>query len=251
MASLRFPFFASLGLLGLLSTLSAVGGLELLTIPKILTTCGENVTLRCDVTTDSALEITELSWKLSKDICTWGQSSKVAGIECMNASSTNSYNYSLTIYNVQPKHKGTYHCQLRSKQGSANGQTIVRVQKCVSNSTANVTSTNGTCIFNDVYPKPEKISWKQGNDDSIGNSATTKITENADGKFTAISTIKLRKNPSLGLYNCSLLVPTENEMNVSMVQTLRSMTFAGGDGLIAHWVSLMLAMVLGIVIVQA
>ncbi|KAJ0058385.1 hypothetical protein NL108_013881 [Boleophthalmus pectinirostris] len=251
MASMRFHLFGLFGLLGVLSTLCAVEMLEMHTNPAIVTTCGENVTLRCDVTTNGALDITEFSWKDSKDICNWGQPTSQTDIQCMNKTSTNSYNYSLTIYNIQPEHKGTYHCQLRSKQGSRNGQTIVRVQNCIGNSKVRVTSTNGTCIFEEVFPKPIMVLWKQHYDESVYYWATTTVKENNNGKFTVISTIRLRKDPTHGLYTCSLMLSFENELGEQKLDIARNITFAGADSLTVHWFGVMLAMVLGMVMVQA
>ncbi|KAJ0058384.1 hypothetical protein NL108_013882 [Boleophthalmus pectinirostris] len=255
MASMRFQLLGLFGIVGLLSTLSAAAVLEVRTIPKILATCGENVTLTCDAITDGPTEITEFTWKDNKDICSWGTPSNLTDIQCMNTTATNftSYNYSLTIYNIQPKHKATYHCQVRQKSGPVrNGQTIVRVQKCVGNSTTGVTSTNGTCRFQDVFPKPDKVNWTQGGDD-LNSLSSTQVTQNSDGlSFTVVSTIKLRKNPAFtGQYTCSLLVPTENEMNQTISQIVRSLSFSGADSIIAHWLGVMLAMVLGMLMVQA
>ncbi|KAJ0058396.1 hypothetical protein NL108_013880 [Boleophthalmus pectinirostris] len=196
MASMRFHPFGLFGLLSVLSTLSAAENLKMHTIRGLMTTCGDNVVLRCNVTTDGALDITEFSWKDSKDICNWGQPTNRTDMQCMTATSTNSYNYSLTIYNIQPKHTGAYHCQLHSKQGSRNGKTFVQVHKCVGKSTVRVNSTDGTCIFEDVFPR-SGVSWKQGNDDSISHLATTTVTENEKGLFTVVSTMKVKKGSIL------------------------------------------------------
>ncbi|XP_072298624.1 uncharacterized protein [Eucyclogobius newberryi] len=250
MASMTFQLFGLLGIMCLLSTLSIAGGLEMYTIPKILATCGENVTLKCDITTDSALDIKEFNWKEKKDICDWGVEKNRTDMACANMTSKNSYNYTLSIFNIQPKHKGTYHCKLRSKEGVKNGQTIVRVQKCVGQTSVSVSSTEGTCVFENIFPKPVKVMWKQGYESILDLS--TNVTENTDGLFTAVSTVRLRKDPlHKDPYNCSLLVPTENEMNQTTVEVVRFLTFAGGENLIAHWFGVMLALVLGMFMVQA
>uniref|UniRef100_A0AAV2KL25 Ig-like domain-containing protein n=1 Tax=Knipowitschia caucasica TaxID=637954 RepID=A0AAV2KL25_KNICA len=191
MACMRFQHFGLLGILWL-PVFCIVGGLEMYTVDKVLATCGDNVTLPCNITTEVALDIKEFKWMEKNDICHWGVEKNLTSMQCANVTSQNSYDFPLTIFNIQPEHKGTYHCKLRSKEGTKNGQTIVRVQKCVGDALVNVSSAEGTCLFEGVYPKPTVVLWKQGHDESVQHWSKTDVKENADGFFTAVSTIKLR-----------------------------------------------------------
>lgn len=232
-------------MLWLLSALSITGGLEMYTIPKYLATCGENLTLKCDVVAEEDLDIKRFYWMEKKDICDWEEKINETDFECesvTNKTTPRIYNFSLTIYNVQPKHKGTYHCKLRAKEGVRNDKTILRVQKCVGNSTASKANGEATCTFKDVFPRPSVV-WNRGLE-NLTHLAKTEVTENAEGLFTAVSTIKLEGPSTPDRYNCSLEMPVENMNNVTVVQAVQSLSFSGGYMVIAHWFGIMLAMVL-------
>ncbi|KAJ0000826.1 hypothetical protein NQD34_005846 [Periophthalmus magnuspinnatus] len=240
------------GIFCLLSTLSIADAMEMHTIPKILTQCGRNLTLNCDVTAKSDLNIKKFYWMEKKDICEYTEENQTSSdFECKGLSYTNPagriYNYSLTIINIQPKHKGTYHCKLRSNEGVLNDKTIVRVQNCVGNSSNDVSTTERSCTFKDVYPEPI-IHWNLGHE-NLTHLAVTKVTENADGLFTAVSTLTLKKDPTNpNQYNCSLFFSLENEKNETHVQWARSQSFSDGHKVIGQWFGVMLVLVLGIVL---
>lgn len=247
MASIRIQhgLFGLLGMLWLLSALSITGGLEMVTKFKYLATCGENLTLECKVESNDDLDIKRFYWMEKKDICDWGEKVNDTEFECESISNKSTlwvYNFSLTILNVQPKHKGTYHCKLRAKEGVKNDKTILRVQKCVGNSESGVTSEEAKCTFEDVFPEP-RVEWTLGTE-NLTHLAKTTMTENTKGLLTVVSTIKLQTS-NTNNYNCSLVMPIENENNETVVQAVRSLNFSGGYMVIPHWFGVVLAMVLG------
>lgn len=246
MASVRIQhgLFVLLGMLWLRSALSKPDGVELDLVPKYLASCGENLTLECKVKANEELEIKRFYWMEKKDICEWMKDTNETGMECESEVSQGSvkiYNFSLTIFDIQPKHKGTYHCKLQYKGGAENGKTVLRVQKCVGSATTD----GASCTFNNVFPKPT-VEWIRGTE-NLTHLATTDVTENAEGYFTVVSTIKVVKDPSnTAALNCSLLMPIENEMNETIVQAVRSLSVNGSYMLIAHWFGVLLAIALGI-----
>ncbi|KAK7939685.1 hypothetical protein WMY93_003011 [Mugilogobius chulae] len=237
------------GIICVLSTICMAGCLEMYTIPKILTPCGRPVTLTCNIVSKVDLNIKQLFWMEKKELCDYTKEiQNGTDFECKRLSYKNGdqriYNYSLTFSNIQPKHKGTYHCKLRAAEGVLNDKTIVRVQKCVGNVSTDVTPDEGTCTFKDVFPEPI-IRWNQDYDNLTHLSKTT-ITESVEGLFTAVSTLKLKKDSSnRAWYNCSLFMSVENEKNETEVQWMRSLAFPpnGGHELTGHWFGVMLAMV--------
>lgn len=211
-------------------------------VHKYLASCGENLTLECKVEASGPLDIKRFYWMEKKDICDWNEPTNETDLECRSAiGAMNVYNFSLTIFDVQPKHKGTYHCKLRSKEGVENGKTVLRVQKCVGDSDNGMTTSGATCTFKDVFPE-STVAWTRGSE-NLTDQATTTVTENAEGFFTLVSTIKVATSTSD--LKCSLMMPVENEANVTMVQAVKSLKVNGGYMLIAHWAGVMLAMVLG------
>ncbi|KAK7939684.1 hypothetical protein WMY93_003010 [Mugilogobius chulae] len=178
----------------LLSTRSTVGGVEMYTPPKVFAVCGQNVTLSCLVISETVLDEAEFTWKESKDLCGSSNSSDIKcekGVKVVD--STHQYNLSLVFTNVQPHHKGTYHCKLNSKQGTKNSETILRIQSCVGKTSVSVTSEVGTCKFEDVYPKPQTVLWWHGG--TRRETLKTEMIENPDAKYTVISSVKLWRPP--------------------------------------------------------
>ncbi|CAL1588955.1 unnamed protein product [Knipowitschia caucasica] len=248
MASVRTDsgFFVIFCLLSTLSTADLSGSfeMEMYTIPKILATCGQNLTLECDIAAEKDIEIKTFFWMEKQEICFYETENQTGpDFECRGLSYTKNseryYNYSLTIFNVQPKHKGTYHCKLRSKQGVLNGKTIVRVQKCVGNTSTDVTPTEGSCSFKDVFPEPV-VFWNQGLE-NLTHLAETKVMQSAEGLFSVVSKIELKKDPSNpDHYNCSLWMPLENDKNETQVQFVRAMSFSDAHKLCGHLCGVML-----------
>ncbi|XP_072298207.1 uncharacterized protein [Eucyclogobius newberryi] len=256
MASLRIQH-CLLGILCLFPTLSIAGEIELYTDHKVVAVCGQTVELPCNVLAkDHAdIDIKSLTWMMSKDYCDYTMTNQSGpGFKCQKLSYSKPvgriYNYTLSIFNIQPKDQGTYHCKLRSKEGVANGKTIVRVQQCLGNSSYHVTSTEATCTFEDVYPAPI-IHWTQGYN-NYTNQQKLNVTVTPEGRFTAVSTIKLgtKKNPESICYHCSLFLVLENAENDNETEFyyMRSESFAGGHKLMGHWFGVMLAMVLGVLL---
>lgn len=181
----------------------------------------------------------------NKDICDWKKDANETDFKCEFSSGSGSfYNFSLTIFDVQPKHKGTYHCKLHTTGGMKNNKTILRVQQCVGKAVSNTTTDGASCTFRDVFPEPT-VEWSRGTE-NLTHLATTTVTTNAEGYFTLVSTIKVVKDPSnTAALNCSLLMPLENEMNQTIVQSVRSLKVNGSYMLIAHWFGVILAVALG------
>ncbi|KAJ0058397.1 hypothetical protein NL108_013883 [Boleophthalmus pectinirostris] len=253
MASVRIQC-GLFGILCLLSTLSKADAMEMYTVPKVLAQCGWNLTLNCDITAKGALDIKRFLWMEKKEICEYTQKiQNGTDFECRRLSYTypagKIYNYSLTIFNIQPKHKGTYHCKLGSKEGTMNGKTILRVQNCAGNSSTSVSTTVGSCTFKDVYPEPI-IFWNQGYDNLTHLAETTVTLNETTGLYTAVSTLKLKKDPSIPYhYNCSLFLNLDNEKNETKVEWVRSLSFSDGHKVIGQWFGVMLAMVFGMILV--
>lgn len=238
-----------IGILWLLSTLSITGSLEVHTVAKYLATCGENLTLSCDVVADNALEIKRFYWMEKQDICDFGEDTDRTDFRCNGTSSKATpmiYKFSLSISDVQPRHEGTYHCKLRAKEGVKNNKTVLRVQKCVGDSTSGKTAEEATCTFKDVYPA-SSVQWSRGGE-NLTHLATTEVKKNAEGKFTVISSVKLQTEPSdSDDYDCSLVMPVENERNQTVAQTLKSLKNSGGRMATAQ--RLILAIVFGTLLV--
>lgn len=213
------------------------------TIPKYLATCGERVTLMCNIEAQDKLNIQKLEWM---HICKWQEEANRTDLECNSTSEKVMYNFSLTILNVQPKHNGTYHCKLHSNEGMKNGKTILRVQKCVGDSSSGKTSDEATCTFKDVFPEPSRVEWSRDLE-NLTHLAKTSLTNNTEGFFTAVSTVKLQQGSSNN-YSCSLVMPVENEMSQIMVEAVKSLPISVGYMIAAHWLGVMLAIVLSLLV---
>lgn len=215
------------------------------TIPKYLATCGENLTLKCDIVAEDELDIKKFHWM---DICNWQEETNQTDLECNSTSYKASqmiYNFSLTILNVQPKHKRTYHCKIHSNEGVKNDKTILRVQKCVGDSSSGKTSDEATCTFKDVFPEPS-VEWRRDLE-NLTHLAKTTLTSNAEGLFTVVSTIELQQGSSKN-YSCSLVMPVENEMSQTVFEAVKSLPISGGYMIAAHWLGVMLAIVLSLLV---
>lgn len=249
---IQHGLFGLLGMLWLLSALSVLADLEMDLVPKYLATCGENLTLTCKVESDELMDMKRFYWMEKKDICDWEESINATDMECnstfaQRSASSFFYNFSLTIFNVQPKHKGTYHCKLRAKEGVKNKKTILRVQKCVGNASSVATTDVATCTFNGVFPRGS-VEWSRGTE-NLTHLATTQMTENDEEYFTVVSTITVAKDPSnTASLNCSLVMAIENEMNETVVQAVRTLQVSGSYMLMAHWFGVILAIALGMLI---
>lgn len=204
------------------------------TVPKYLATCGENVNLFCNVTTEDELSIKRFYWMQAKDICDWDTSTNQSDVNCTSVINTDPrvYTFLLTIFNVQPKHKGTYHCKLHSKDGMKNDKTILRVHKCYGSPNKQVTDTELSVRFPDVFPRP-RVVWSRGND-NLTLEATTTITENAEGTFTVLSSIK--RDAALPLnYTFALFMDVEQENQNPAEMLVQNINFSGGHTIALHW----------------
>lgn len=216
------------------------------TIPKHVTTCGQNVTLMCHIVAENELNILKLHWM---DICKWQEETNRTDFKCNSTSHKDElmmiYDFSLTILNVQPKHMGTYHCKLHAREGMKNNKTILRVRNCVGDSSSAKTSDEATCTFKDVFPEPS-VKWSRDLE-IVTDLAQTSLTNNTDGLFTAVSTIKLQQGSSNN-YSCSLVMPFENEMSQTVVKVVKSLPISVGYMISAHWIRVMLAIVLSLLV---
>lgn len=246
--SARHGLFGLACTIWFLSALSVAGSVDIRTIPKIRASCGQNLTLTCNVNSTQPLDIKEFFWmEKEKQICQWGGPSNQTNMVCRNTSAGGVYNFTLTILNVMPLHKGTYHCKLRAKEGVKNDQTIVRVQKCLGESDSAASHTEATCTFKDVFPSA-KVKWFQGTspvDASVFNVTTTE-KEDSLGRFTITSRVKW--NPSKREpYNCSLWMDIENPDNTTTAQMVRSFMVSGrGCMFNVHWLCVVMMMMLGL-----
>lgn len=249
MASTWFQhgLFDLFGIVWLLSMHGITGGLEMHTIPKYLTTCGENVTLRCTVISKINLRSIKFFYWMKtneKPICYWNNSTNQTDTDCKISFISKSQtvdSFQLTIFNVQPKHQGTYHCKLHAKEGMKDNEIDVRVQMCYGSPSRKLTDTELTVTFPDVFPRP-RVLWSRGQD-NLTLQNKTNITENTEGKFTVVSSIKRDLSQPLN-YTCSLLMDVEKENETVEIQ-VQSISFSGGYMVHAHWFSVMLVMVWG------
>lgn len=217
------------------------------TIPKYLATCGQNVTLFCTVTADIDLLIRRFYWMKTRDICYWDKGTNQTDMECatsFNNTVQKVYSFPLTIFNVQPKHEGTYHCKLHAREGMKNNQTVLRVQMCYGSPSSEVTDTELSVRFTNIFPRP-RVVWSRGQDDLTHDATTnTNITENSEGTFTVVSTIKRDTSQPLN-YNFSLWMSVEQENQTPVEMQVQHINFSGGHMVAMHWFSVLIVMVCG------
>lgn len=182
------------------------------------------------------------------DICYWDKGTIQSDIGCsfnttvFNGTVQREYSFPLTIFNVQPKHEGIYHCKLYAREGMKNNKTILKVQKCYGSPSSEVTDTELTVRFSGVFPRP-RVIWSRGQD-NLTFEGITDITNNTEGTFTVVSSIQRDRSLPLN-YSFSLLMDVENQNQTTEETQVQRIDFSGGHMVIVHWFSVVLVMVWG------
>lgn len=102
-------------------------GLELKTIPHVVATCGENLTLPCEVSASDQLNIISFSWLAKNEsMCPHKHGRPDSRAACESA--TQDHKLTLTLYDVMPVHQGKYFCKVRANHGAKSSTTTVTVQ---------------------------------------------------------------------------------------------------------------------------
>lgn len=98
--------------------------------PEVLATCGDNVTVTCNVNvTSPKLDIKLFSWIGGNgDLCQRDSGQQDPAALCENTSENFLHTRSLTLINVMPVNEGRYICKLRSNLGVKSATTVLTVQ---------------------------------------------------------------------------------------------------------------------------
>lgn len=105
---------------------SVGGAVELQTVPRLLSRCGNNVTLKCEATVPPQIDIKQFSWVFTNKTCRYNETSPK--LWCESASEPPRRSLALTLVNVMPVDQGQYMCKLRSNLGVADTRSVVTVQ---------------------------------------------------------------------------------------------------------------------------
>ncbi|KAK5856514.1 hypothetical protein PBY51_008103 [Eleginops maclovinus] len=136
--------------------------LNLKTVSPVAARCGENVTLTCNVSSSSEIEIKFFAWNAgNKSLCTKDGPHDDPKVKCEYIYGRQLQTLTLTLLNVMPIDQGAYSCKLRSNYGPAFHKTDVKVQDCLETSGHNINESRAECWFNGVYPVGT-VHWSQG-----------------------------------------------------------------------------------------
>ncbi|XP_040047006.2 uncharacterized protein LOC120827905 [Gasterosteus aculeatus] len=189
----------------ILGLIAVSRGLELKTIPHVVATCGENLTLPCEVSASDQLNIISFSWLAKNEsMCPHEHGRPDSGAACESA--TQDHKLTLTLYDVMPVHQGKYFCKVRANHGAKSSTTMVTVQDCMGTPGSSMNESHAQCWFSGVYPIGS-ISWSQGGL-PLTQPASTREEMDPRGRYTVSSTIEARKGESNEPYKCSLWIPS-------------------------------------------
>lgn len=190
-----------------------------------------------------------LSWLGTKGtLCQYGKGQTVPQVLCEDSSVGNSqYSLSMTLTNVMPHDEGKYLCKLRSNLGVGDTSTFLTVEgglfmyiassiclhtilymlffycllwlimitDCLDSLGHDTNESHAMCWFSGFYPDGT-IHWFEGGV-NLTDSAETQDVEEKNGRYKVSSVLRVEKENSSLLYNCSLWIPSARRY-VSMRQ---------------------------------
>lgn len=165
----------------------------------LTTSCGENVTLSCEVKSSSQLEINYLSWVSANKSCKYDE----PGSDCEYMKNETTHRLTLRLSNIWPVDAGNYTCKLRSNMDVKSSNTSVTVTECSGRPSSSVNQSHARCSFSGFYPSGS-VHWFKG-DANLTDSTTTEEEEAQRGLYNIWSVMQLQE-VKLPL-NCSLWVP--------------------------------------------
>ncbi|XP_042369685.1 tyrosine-protein phosphatase non-receptor type substrate 1-like, partial [Plectropomus leopardus] len=217
--------------------------LELHTISQLSAQCGDNLTLPCVASSSGQLKIISFEWLKNKSVCQYKNGSHDPKVLCSTAEPPQ-YGLTLTVLNVTPNDRGTYHCKLRSTSGVKDKTTAVTVKDCLKDSGSNFSDSNAKCWFTGVYPSGT-VHWSQG-DLNLTGFASTEETVDSLELYEIRSTVDAQKGNLSQPYNCSLWIPSagkylhSRQVHVTGKQTNGS----PGDMVKLQWICIMVEIIM-------
>lgn len=205
--------FTALHMLWLLPafTLTTQELVRLRVSPEVTAECGKQVTLICNVSSQSGLLIKHMEWSQSKtSLCSVDSEGRLITRPRASLSDFHcEYNdglLSLIFQKVLPLESGLskpYMCKLRSNRGAPHRYTTVALQECSGTVDRVLTSDGPVCTFNHVHPDGD-VHWFHGSHNPSDGSLRHNTSKSVDKHGWLTIHSHLKGKSSQVPYNCSL-----------------------------------------------
>ncbi|XP_059903330.1 uncharacterized protein LOC132454143 isoform X2 [Gadus macrocephalus] len=178
--------------------------------PNVTATCGQSVTLHCNVSSNQG-EVYHLSWikdnntlcKVEKDHLVVDEQ-PTSDVECRYANKSMFVTFRQTSKEQQERALDEYICKLRSYRGPSSKKTWVELKECIQRVDQIGTAEVSTCSFTGLRHDGD-VHWYREDARLTEDDAVIEKKESVDKEccLTIDSSLKPKKD-STGPYTCSL-----------------------------------------------
>nr|XP_046272406.1 uncharacterized protein LOC124073898 [Scatophagus argus] len=215
---------------------------KLQTISQVVSQCGTNVSLPCDVASSQQLDIIKFSWVGRNITCLHDSPQSEPGVLCEKKSKSPHDTLTLTLLNVMPVNQGSYVCKLHSKQTVKYAATVVTVQNCSGSFSASINASRAECWFSGLYPSGH-IHWFQ-EDVNLTDFASTGEEEDQYGRYNVSSTINIEKRNLSQPFKCSLWIPSLRSYVHTLVPPIAKPLETSGSVVKQQWIFVMVGIMM-------